>query len=298
MDIPATSDAIPGTLVLRDSSGNFSGGSGGGAVTLTGAVTGSGTGSIATTFSATGTANSTTFLRGDNTWAAPAGGGGVTDGDKGDITVSASGATWVVDNDAITYAKLQNVSATSRILGRKTAAAGDVEECTLSEILDFIGSSARGDILFRGASTWSRLAAGSSGQYLRTNGSAADPSYSALPVELVIACSDETTNLTTGTAKVTFRAPYAFTLTAVRASVNTAPTDSTLIVDINENGVSVLSTRLSIDASEKTSLTAASAAVISDSAIADDAEITIDIDQIGSTIPGKGLKVVLIGTRA
>ena len=116
--------------------------------------------------------------------------------------------------------------------------------------------------------------------------------------ELVIACSDETTNLTTGTAKVTFRMPYAMTLSSVRSSVNTAPTGSTLIVDINEAGTTVLSTKLSIDASEKTSTTAASAAVISDSAIADDAEITIDIDQIGSTIAGKGLKVALIGTRA
>lgn len=119
----------------------------------------------------------------------------------------------------------------------------------------------------------------------------------SLPVELVIACSDETSNLTTGTAKVTFRSPYDFTLTGVRASVNTAPAGSTLVVDINENGTSVLSTKLSIDANEKTSTTAASPAVISDSSIADDAEITIDIDQVGSTIAGKGLKVVLIGTR-
>lgn len=120
----------------------------------------------------------------------------------------------------------------------------------------------------------------------------------SLPVELVTACSDETSILTVGANKVTFRAPYAFTLTNVRASVNTAPTGSTLIVDINENGTSVLSTKLSIDISEKTSTTAASPAVISDASIADDAEITIDIDQVGSTIAGKGLKVVLIGTRA
>jgi len=58
--------------------------------------------------------------------------GGVTDGDKGDITVSASGATWTVDNDAITYAKMQNVSATDRVLGRSTAGAGDVEEITMT----------------------------------------------------------------------------------------------------------------------------------------------------------------------
>jgi hypothetical protein len=116
--------------------------------------------------------------------------------------------------------------------------------------------------------------------------------------ELVIACSDEATNLTTGTAKVTFRMPYAMTLSSVRASVNTAPTGSTLVVDINEGGSTILSTKLFIDASELTSATAATAAVISDTALADDAEVTIDIDQIGSTIAGKGLKVVLKGTRA
>lgn len=118
------------------------------------------------------------------------------------------------------------------------------------------------------------------------------------PIEhITIALGDETTALTAGTAKVTLRMPYAFTLTAVRSSVTTAPTGSTLVVDINENGSSILSTKLSIDASEKTSTTAATAAVISDTSLADDAEITIDIDQIGSTIAGAGLKVVLIGRR-
>jgi hypothetical protein len=114
----------------------------------------------------------------------------------------------------------------------------------------------------------------------------------------VIACSDETTDLTTGTAKATFRMPAAGTLTAVRASVTTAPAGSALVVDINEAGTSVLSTKLSIDATEKTSTTAAAAAVISDSALAADAEITIDIDQIGSTTAGTGLKVQLEVTRS
>lgn len=52
----------------------------------------------------------------------------VATGDYGDITVSASGATWTIDNDAVTYAKMQNVSATNRLLGRATAGAGDIEE--------------------------------------------------------------------------------------------------------------------------------------------------------------------------
>ena len=108
---------------------------------------------------------------------------------------------------------------------------------------------------------------------------------------LWVACSDETTALTTGAAKITFRMPFPATLLAVRASVTTAPVGANLVVDINEGGTSVISTKLSIDAAEKTSTTAATPAVISDSALADDAEMTIDIDQVGSSTAGAGLKV-------
>ena len=114
-------------------------------------------------------------------------------------------------------------------------------------------------------------------------------------VPIIVACSDETTALTAGTAKVTFRMPYAFTVTGVLASLTTAQTSgSILTVDINEAGVSILSTKLTIDNTEKTSATATTAPVISDSAIAADAEITIDIDQIGDGT-AEGLKVTLVG---
>ena len=115
---------------------------------------------------------------------------------------------------------------------------------------------------------------------------------------LIVAASDETTDLTTGTAKSTFRMPYAFTLSAVRASVTTAPTGSTIIVNIKESGTTILSSRITIDATEKTSVTATAQPVISDTALADDAEITVDIDQVGSTVAGTGLKITLIGTKA
>lgn len=112
---------------------------------------------------------------------------------------------------------------------------------------------------------------------------------------LIIAVSDETTVITTGTAKVTFRMPFAMTVTAVRASVNTVSSSGLPTVDINESGTTILSTKLTIDASEFTSTTAATPAVISDASLADDAEITIDIDVAGTG--AKGLKVCLIGTR-
>jgi hypothetical protein len=121
--------------------------------------------------------------------------------------------------------------------------------------------------------------------------------FTGLPVEIQLAASDETTALTTGTAKMTFRMPHAMTLTAVRASLTTAQTSGSIFtVDINQGGVSVLGTKLTIDNTEKTSTTAATPATITTSALTDDSEITIDIDQIGDGT-AKGLKITLIGTR-
>ena len=117
-----------------------------------------------------------------------------------------------------------------------------------------------------------------------------------IPCKIQLACSDETTALTAGTAKITFRMPHAMTVTAVRASLTTAQASGNIFtVDINEGGTSILSTKLTIDNTELTSTTAATPPVISDSSLADDAEITVDIDQIGNGT-AKGLKITLIGT--
>lgn len=119
-----------------------------------------------------------------------------------------------------------------------------------------------------------------------------------VPCHITLACSDETTALTTGTAKITFRMPYAMTVTAVRASLTGAgSTSGVTTIDINEGGTTILSTKLTIDYGEKTSTTAATPAVISDATLADDAEITIDIDGVSGGADETGLKVTLIGTR-
>ena len=112
------------------------------------------------------------------------------------------------------------------------------------------------------------------------------------------AVGDETTDITTGGAKTTIRMPYAMTLTSIRASATTAPVGSTIIIDVNLGGTSIFTTNLlTIDATEKTSVTAATAANITTTALTDDGEITVDIDQIGSTTAGTGIKIYLIGTR-
>lgn len=75
---------------------------------------------------------------GNLSWATT--GGGVSDGDKGDITVSASGGTWTIDNDVVTYAKIQNV-ATNRLLGRVSSGSGDTEEITIGSGLSVSGTT-------------------------------------------------------------------------------------------------------------------------------------------------------------
>lgn len=69
--------------------------------------------------------------------------------------------------------------STSRLLGRTTAATGAIEELTLTQALDLIGSAAQGDILYRDGSAWARLGAGTSGQFLKTLGASANPAWAA-----------------------------------------------------------------------------------------------------------------------
>lgn len=114
-----------------------------------------------------------------------------------------------------------------------------------------------------------------------------------------IAVSDETTAITTGTGKASWVFPYAFTVVGVAASLNTASSSGTPTFDINEAGTTILSTKIVIDANEKSGGssgyqgTAAGAAVISDTTIAAFAEMTVDIDTAGTG--AKGAKVYVIG---
>lgn len=147
-------------------------------------------------------------------------------------------------------------------------------------------------LLTLGGNIQANNSTGLAGQVLTTGGADANVYWSAIEESHTIVVSDETTNITAGAAKVTFRAPYALTLTRIpRASLSTPSSSGNPTVDINVSGASILSTKLSIDANEETSTTATTAAVLSSTNIVDDAKITIDIDAAGTG--AKGLKITL-----
>jgi hypothetical protein len=203
-----------GTLATQ--SGTFSGTSSGTntgdqTITLTSDVTGSGTGSFATTIAAG--VVSTSKLGGDITTAGKAllddadaaaqrttlglgtlatqsgtfsgTSSGTNTGDQtitltGDVTGSGTGSfAATIANSAVTNAKMANMTA-STIKARVTGSTGAPEDATLTQVLDLVGSAAQGDILYRGASTWTRLGAGTSGQYLQTQGAAANPQWATV----------------------------------------------------------------------------------------------------------------------
>lgn len=120
------------------------------------------------------------------------------------------------------------------------------------------------------------------------------------PVELLIGVGDETTAISAGTGKRTVRSPCAITLDAIpRASLTTAQASGAnkVTIDINVSSSSILSTKLTIDNNATTSEGASTAAVLSSTAIADDAVITIDIDNCDGSTTAAGLKVLLRGYR-
>lgn len=134
---------------------------------------------------------------------------------------------------------------------------------------------------------WARLASGDTIEFAD-----APTSGGAGASALVVAVSSETAVISTGSAKVTFRMPYDMEVGEIRASLTTASSSGTVGVNVRKNGTTVFSTALTIDASETTSVTAATPAVLSSTTWADNDEIKVDIDSAGTG--AIGLKIYII----
>lgn len=77
------------------------------------------------------TATLLTFLRQNTGFKSPPGGsGGVSDGDKGDITVSGGGTVWTIDNLAVTNAKINDVDGSKVTQSASYRLVTDTEKST------------------------------------------------------------------------------------------------------------------------------------------------------------------------
>lgn len=142
-----------------------------------------------------------------------------------------------------------------------------------------------------GVEYWYRDGVSNSDLIVKQDSAEAKKEYVVIPI------SDLITNLTVGTTKAYFRIPFFATLNSVSASVLVAQTGGNILTfDINENGNSMLSTKITIDNNEKTSITATTQPVIANTALEADSEITFDIDQVG-TAGAKGAVITLNLTR-
>jgi hypothetical protein len=108
-------------------------------------------------------------------------------------------------------------------------------------------------------------------------------------IPMAAAGSDLTSNLAAGTRKAIWFFPFNCDIVEVFAGVGTVGTGSSIIVDCNIDGVSALSTRIYIEANQKTSLTASTQPVLSTTSATKGQELSWDIDSVAAVDTGKAI---------
>ncbi len=114
----------------------------------------------------------------------------------------------------------------------------------------------------------------------------------------VVAISDNTSDLTTGTKFTWYSPPYAITITDIELSVLTAPTGASLIVDLHDDGTTVMSTnKCEVEAAEFHTKDATTQPAITAGSIAASSKLEAIIDQVGSTVAGAGAVLYVYWTK-
>jgi hypothetical protein len=120
---------------------------------------------------ASGDAAAGKFLKADGTWAAVSGASG------GTVTNVATGTGLtggpITNTGTLSLATIATLNVLANITGGTAAPIAN----TLTAVIDAAIGSTQGVILYRGASTWTTLAPGTSGQVLQTQGSSANPQW-------------------------------------------------------------------------------------------------------------------------
>tara|TARA_R110000868_G_scaffold172691_2_gene408635 strand:- start:240 stop:785 length:546 start_codon:yes stop_codon:yes gene_type:complete len=149
------------------------------------------------------------------------------------------------------------------------------------------------------ASGYDKLYFKTDGKLYKLNSSGVESTIHTNTETIPIALGDESTVLATASTSVpvvTYNIPYGFEVTNVIISATVAGTGAGLVtVDIHDDGTTILSTKVTLDSTEKTSATASTQPVISSSTIVANSLIEIFVDVIDTDNVCAGLKVWLIG---
>lgn len=221
-------------------------------------------------------------------------------GAASDTTISrVSAGVAAIEGDTIDTAANTLTLSNKTLTAPKFANAGFIADANGNELIVFTTTaSAVNEITIANAATTNDPTYTASGGDSNIGGKfipKGTGSFYGTQETIIVAISDETTAITTGTAKVTFHMPYAFNLMKVKAGVTAASSSGNPAFDLNDDGVSVFSTTVTIDANETFSDTAATPSVLTSTplAIASGSVMTIDIDTAGTG--AKGAKLYLIG---
>ena len=110
--------------------------------------------------------------------------------------------------------------------------------------------------------------------------------------EIGVALSDETTDLATGSDVVKFSMPYAMYVRDLFLCCSTAPTGAAIAVEAKVGGSAFAGGEIPIDAFDSIGNSGLDSGLLARGAV-----ISFNVTAVGSTIPGKGLKVWLRGSR-
>ncbi len=221
----------------------------------------------------------------------------------GDQTITLTGA--VSGSGTGSFATTLASIATHTVLANLTGGSAAPTAATPTQVFDLIGA-VQGDVLYRGASAWSVLAPGTSGQFLKTQGAAANPAWSDIP-SVTSNPSVFQWQLAYGTDAEVVADPtewqictFSGTFSKVDIAAKTAPTGAAFIIDIllsSDDGATWVSLWATTPANRPSLAIGSkrgSQTSFDTSAFTADDLIRIDIIQVGSTVPGKNIRVVLV----
>lgn len=157
----------------------------------------------------------------------------------GDVTNTGGAVATTISANAITNAKLATM-ASDTIKANITGGSAVPTDATLTAILDTI-SGTEGVILYRGASAWTALSPGTSGQYLQTQGASAIPQWNSVTgtggtVTSIATNNGVTGGTITGSGTIGLAAITAGTVLANTTGSGAVPVGNTISA-ILDNGI-------------------------------------------------------------